>query len=252
MLDLRPDFPTDLDTRQQAQRDEEEALKSLDDASLTRTMPQPIPLWEPDDSADTTPATPATHSRMPTIALICIVGVASFVAGGMTARLSSQVPLLFPQKAEPQTEVSTAYAPVTSTTDAQQEQGEAEVEGERNVWEYAPETSYEYGEDVPDSEPVAKETSPAPDAPSYRWDFDSEGDRSISYDTDDNRVTFDYDGYLFSMDLDDLMAEPEEDTSEAEPEERDPYLYDKDTDSDHGYDRDAYGWTRQVWGGSWT
>lgn len=229
------------DSRRETQRDEDAALRSLDITS-TRIMPDPVPIWETSESVEAAPtATP--HHRIATIALVCVVGVVCFVAGGMTARFAAQMPLLFPEKTE-HAEVTATYAPAIPESDTQ------ETPVEYSEPSPAPNTSLERNGTAPD----ATEESPTTSEPRYRWDFDSEGDRSLSYDTEDNRVTLDYDGYLFSMNLDKLMAEPDDDTSQTttEPEAYDQYLYDDSTGYDTTYDRDVYGWTRQVWGGNWT
>lgn len=237
------------DNQRQAQRDEEAALRSLDDTTLrTMTMPQPVPLWEPDEPAATKPAEPTSRRRVSTFALVCAVAVVSFVAGGVTARLSSQMPLLFPQKSEPQTEVAATYTPQAPKTNEHEE----EVEDPDPAPTTSPVGTPEYDETDTDTHGQTE----TPEAPTYRWDFDDEGDRSVSYDTEHNRVTFDYDGYLFSMDLDELMAEPDGDAdidqTTSEPETSNPNRYDNDTGYDTNYWRNDYGWTRQIWGGSWT
>lgn len=226
------------DNRQQARRDEEEALRSLDDTP-TRTMPQPTPLWEADEPATAAPPTTTPRHRISTMALVCVVAVVSFVAGGMTVRLTAQMPLLFPQQPE-QVEAPTTYVPAATDTDEQEDPSE-DIEPSPTPAPIDPLATPEHTEAAPETEPE-DHADTSDDTLTYRWDLDSEGDRSLSYDTDSNRVTFDYDGYLFSLDLDELMAEPDS---------RDPYLYDDSTGYDSYRERDTYGWTRQVWGGSW-
>ena len=235
--------------------DQEAALESLDITS-TRMMPVPEPLWEPlPPEAHEEPRTERRRG-LPTLALMCVVAVVSFVAGGVTARMSAQMPLVFPQKDEPvENTASFVQEPEQEVQEAAPVAEEPEQE-EPETQVYTYDNGSDTGYDTTDDTPAT------PDAPqtTHRWDFDSEGDRFLTYDDENGRVTVDYDDYTFSFDVDDLLVDEGEtdeqkqvqknDTSwdyyfsPSEPTSNRTREYGYGTGYDTDSDRDLYGWTR--------
>ena len=194
--------------------DEDEALKALDDTSF-RPLPELSAVWEPlkPAPADTMPTQgrpePGRFAKLRLYALVAGVAVVSFVAGGLTARLSSQMPVLFADKPRA-TEVTASFQEPAEPTDTQEEpveETDAETDEKLTIEPIVPSPpSIDTTVDAPEVTVDAPEvTDDYSDEPTHRWDFDSEGDRSISYDSDRNNVTFDYDGYTFDFTLDDLL-----------------------------------------------
>ena len=233
-----------------ASRDQRDALESLD-VTTTRMMPQPLPLWEDAQVKEPEPTQPAQPRRLATAALVCVVAVVSFVAGGITARLASQMPLIFPQKQD--------VAPSTASLEQEPEEAPQSTPVQEETSQAPEDKTYTQTPTLPDDDSSQQDTYTTPEQddtdslPTHRWDFDSEGDRSLTYDNDDNRVTIDYDGYLFSFDVDDLMGqETQNDTSQdtgdewsyTAPPSSNTRTYGYGTGYDTEDDRDLYGWTR--------
>ena len=80
--------------------DEEQAYRSLDD-TVMRPMPESEVIWDAEPIRRPVPSAEPRWPRIRTGALVAAVAVVSFVAGGLTARMSSQVPVLFAHKDEP-------------------------------------------------------------------------------------------------------------------------------------------------------
>lgn len=191
--------------------------------------------------------------RKPLIALVAAVAVISFIAGGAVARLSSQVPVLFGEKAETN-ETQASYSGKTSEQ-ALPDQAPAPEEVPHVQTEpqtVTPQTpteqqtpteptdaipnppSYDTGDDTTDDwgntdsqqdyeqtqndEPQSYEESPeSSDQDSsdnaWQWNLDQDGNSSISYDQEGNEVTFNYDGYQLTVPIGELVGYGRPDTS---------------------------------------
>lgn len=253
--------------------DEAAALHSLDD-TVIRAMPEPSVLW---DERPMRMTEPAPRRPISTWVLVAVVAVVSFVAGGVTARLTAQVPLLFAQHEQPHETTASYVVP-----DQQEPESPAEEQPQDEPVD-AP--SYDTGydtddgwqnEDVPDesaddswqTEDTTSEDEGGQDDSTITWDIDGTGDRSLSYDYEDGRVTLDYDGNSFSLDLgggglgfggsddeDALVDEQPSETDDGYSYEGQDTGYDSGSGTDNGYgfdsgtgydtseDRD-----REVWG----
>lgn len=221
--------------------DEEQAYRSLDD-TVMRPMPEAEVIWDAEPIRRPAPSTEPHWPRIRTGVLIAVAAVVSFVAGGLTARMSSQVPVLFARNDEP-VEATASY-----------EQAPSAEQVEQPVQNYEP---------VQESEPLEQESEPTVDE-SYdtgystdydtdydttedhglQWDFAPESNGSLGYDTDNNEVTLNYDGYSITFTLDDLLGTDESTGYEPDPTQEQTYGYDGGT----GYgtegqrDRDSWGW----------
>ncbi len=234
--------------------DEEQAYRSLDD-TVMRPMPEAETIWDAESIRRPAPTAEPRWPRVKTGALVAAVAVVSFVAGGLTARMSSQVPVLFAQRDEP-VEATASYeqaAPV--------EQPEQPAESYEPVEQDEPtadegtdtgySTDYDTGYDTTEDN-------------SLQWNFAPESNGSVGYDTNDNEVTLNYDGYSVTFTLDDLLGTNDGSGSETgyTQEQVNGYGNGGDTryDSGTGYDteeqrdRDSWGWSGRDnsgfgWGG---
>lgn len=223
--------------------DEEQAMRSLDD-TVVRPLPEPVAIWEHVETERREREPEASPHKLGTWALVAAVAVVSFVAGGITARLSSQAPVLFPRE-EPVTEVAASYEEPTA------DEPEEPVRTTPPASEPEQDTSYDTTDDGSQQEFRNDETQDDSwqdqDEESDRdttltWDIDNTGDRSLSYDYESDRVTLDYDGTSMTLDLDSLLngTTPDDGTS-AEDEYR--YIPDGNTGYDTEERRDWFEWT---------
>ncbi len=239
---------------EQSRIDEADALRSLDD-TICRPMPDQVRIWEADRvDVEEEQRSPFPKPRLSTAALVAGVAVVSFVAGGITARLSSQVPVLFQQDEPKPIESTAVYTPTNEPAEEEPEE-EAPVEQEETEPQGISETWNTY-QSPRDQTTTEDDTGGSPER-TYTWDLDSEGDRTISYDYDADRMTLDYDGYSFTVDLDQMMGWPE-DTSQTDgygsserwSDPSDGYRYDTGTGYDTEETRDRYQWNSGPgWGG---
>lgn len=239
----------------QSRIDEADALRSLDD-TIFRPLPDPVRIWDADSTPveEQRPLVPKPH--LSTAALVAGVAVISFVAGGVTARLSSQVPVLFQQDSPQPLESTAVYEPAEEPAEEAPaheepvEQEEPEVRDTGEIW-----NTYQ----SPRSQTTTDDTSGSQPERTYTWDLDSEGDRSVSYDYDGDRVTLDYDGYSVTVDLDQVMGWPtgtsQDDGSGSSDDgygTSDGYRYDSGTGYDTEETRDRYQWdSGPGWGGTY-
>lgn len=227
--------------------DEDEALQSLDDTTI-RPLPEVSAFWEPIDApVQVSAPTPddAVRTRRRTVALVGAVAIVSFIAGGFTARMSAQMPVLFAKAPEP-VETTAAFEQPAPVTDTTQEPVGSDPEPTPNPPSYDigyDTTEHSWGDEDDDKDKDFDSGADEQDETDLRWNFDDQGDRSVSYDNDDQRVTVDYDDYSFSFTLDDLL------NTDNGSEERNYYEYAprQRYDSGTGYDstdaeRDSYGW----------
>ena len=233
----RPAVPRPSAAQEQAQ-DEADALRSLDDTGIRMTPTQPY-MW---DSTGDRRSGKVHHFGRPKVATIALVGAVafvSFVAGGVFSRLSSQVPLLFPKEAEQQEltlKADKTYTPI------QRQEEETESNTNELTPTYEPETAPEQPE--PET-PEQTEQEPSNDT-DLRWEFDEEGDRSVSYDYDTDQITIDYDGYELVFDLNYLWGDPHGQAPSDEGNNgREPQWQ-----NDFGNDLDANEYGPYNWGSS--
>ena len=209
--------------------DEEQAYRSLDD-TVMRPMPESEVIWDAEG------------------ALVAAVAVVSFVAGGLTARMSSQVPVLFAHKDEP-IEATASYeqpAPVEQPEEQVQEQVEIYEPVEQESEPTADEgygTDYDTGYDTTEDH-------------SLQWNFAPESNGSLGYDNENNEVTLNYDGYSVTFTLDDLLGTDDSTSYETYSTQEQTHGYDGGTgyDTEEQRDRDSWGWSGRGndgfgWGG---
>lgn len=212
--------------------DEDAALRSLDD-TVIRLSPESSVIWDTDAPLRRPQPEPVPRRPLSTWVLVAVVAVVSFVAGGITARLSSQMPLLVSTPKEP-LESTASYV---ETSDAQDEpvpteEDESYDRTPSNAPSY--DTGYDTTDDVIDEE-ASGDATDAPEDTTLTWNFDDTGDRSLSYDYDRDRVTLDLDGNSVSVDLDSLLSAPEG------PSET-PYVPTDGTGYDTEEERDWFEW----------
>ena len=233
--------------------DAAQAVRSLDDTTI-RVLPHHEPIWT--ESKRTVPeAASRPWKRAPLFALIGAVAAVSFVAGGVFARLSAQMPMLVSGQSAP-TESAASYNPVAPKT-----QDEPEVpQGEPTHNPPSYDTGYDTTDDVPTSN-----SSPNGDT-THRFDFDDEGNESLMYDEDTGMVTVDYDGYSLTVPIDELLGDDQsldywslpnsygqrtqEYGDQSHGRDRD-YRYDYGTGYDTEEERDRYGWGSSLQEQSW-
>ena len=237
--------------------DESEAMHTLDD-TVVRPLPDPVAIWERIETEQREQEPTIAPRKLSTWALVAVVAVVSFVAGGLTARLSSQVPVLFSQK-EPVTEVVASYK--EPATEEQEEPEEPAVttsstpEPERNTGYDTTDDAYPQERQDDGSQDVSWQDQDDTDDQdtTLTWDIDNTGDRSLSYDYENDRVTLDYDGSSMTLDLDGLLngTAPDDETSSIDEYS---YIPDGGTGYDSEEQRDWYEWgsprdvtTRSPW-----
>lgn len=230
--------------------DEEQAYRSLDD-TVMRPMPESEVIWDAEPIRRPASGGEPHWPRIKTGVLVAVVAVVSFVAGGLTARMSSQVPVLFERPEKPIEATASYEQTAPSEQAAPVEQPEEQVE------------SYEPVEQVESYEPVEQESEPAPDE-SYdtgygtdydtghdtgedhglQWNFAPESNGSLGYDNDNNEVTLNYDGYSVTFTLDDLLGTDDSSSSETDSTWEQAPGYDSGTsyDTEGQRDRDSWGW----------
>lgn len=237
---------------QDAVSDEEQAVRSLDD-TIMRPAPLRDTLWTEEARAQAEPTRAQTSSRrVPTGVLMCAVAVVSFVAGGVVARLSSQMPVLFAEQPAA-TETVAAYHPSEQedeTTQTEVTQTPKEQEAPESV---TASPSYDTGDDTTDDS-----TSRETDNTAWQWNFDENGDESITYQPETDEVTIDYDGYSLTVPIGELIGNrteltelySQQDTGERTWNDRswtDGTGYDTEEDRDwyvrHDGSSRTYGWS---------
>jgi len=264
--DFEPD-DTSFDLSAQP-TDEDQALNTLDDTTF-RPLPELTGVWEPLEPTPE-PAKPDTGkmSKLRLRALVAGVAVVSFVAGGITARMGSQMPVLFAERQHP---IESIASLVEQAAPEQQEP--LQVESPEVPVAQEPEEptdvnppSYDTGDDTTDDAPwTTQEDSPWHTREDTSWDTDDsqtdgdqtdenhhdetlwyeytgdEGDRGFSLDTQDNSVTFDYDGHSIGFTFEDLISNKDDLYKNDQH-----YQYDGDTGDDvTNPERDVWGWRTQ-------
>lgn len=229
--------------------DEEEAIRSLDD-TVMRPLPNDTSLWEAVEQSRQpyqTPAEPPRPRRMRTVALVGAIAATSFVAGGVFARLSSQIPMLFAQRQEA-TEKVAAYTTQTPTVTPELTQEEDEPESSPTPPSY--DTGYDsdtYDRNTTDDYQSPTDTT---DDTSLQINLDEDGNQTITYDYDSDLVTLDYEGYSLTVPLGELMGYDSPSTSTPS------YPYGDSTGYDSEEERDYYSWSRPRgsynWRGTYT
>lgn len=231
--------------------DEEQAYRSLDD-TVMRPMPEPEAIWDAEPIRRPVPSTEPRWPRIRTGVLVAAVAVVSFVAGGLTARMSSQVPVLFAPKDEP-IEATASYeqpAPVEQLEEQVQEQVESyepvEQESEPTAdegYDTGYSTDYDTGYDTTEDHGL-------------QWNFAPESNGSLGYDNENNEVTLNYDGYSVTFTLDDLLGTNGSTSYETYSTQEQTQGYDSGTgyDTEEQRDRDSWGWSGRGndgfgWGG---
>lgn len=241
--------------------DEAQAVRSLDDTTINvlgdttiRTLPNHESIWA-EDKRVTSETTRRSWKRIPTFALVGAVAVVSFVAGGVFARMSAQMPTLVAGQPAP-SENTASCDPVAPKT--QEESEEQKEDSTHNP------PSYDTGYDTTDDAPPSN-SSPNDDT-THRYDFDEEGNESLEYDEDTGLVTIDYDGYSLTVPIDELLGDDHEldywsliDSygqntqnygDQTHGRDRD-HRYDYGTGYDTEEERDRYGWGSSPQGQSW-
>jgi len=248
----QPPVPSDLDTTARSELEltaERPALSEEDQVyygfatsgDAENKDAYASPLWERVDPLKI-PSDRPKPSRLRTAAVVCGVAVVSFLAGGLTSRMSSQVPMLFGQNNQPVESVA-SYVPRTNQDEADAEKNAPE----RNTTQTdatAPkgtttdkdttDTSKDSGKDksdkstgtTTDKTPTSKDKDSgdssskndssstnkntnrdtSSDSPYNTWYFNDNGDESISYNRDEGTVTIDYDGYSLTAPTEDLFG----------------------------------------------
>ncbi len=225
--------------------DEDAAVRSLDD-TVMRPLPYHSTICADEIRRPQQEQRPTSKPRISTAVLVCVVAVVSFVAGGVVARLSSQVPVLFSQEAEKtHTQASYEQKVVEPVTESQSEP-EQDLEATPNEQTHNPpsyDTGYDTVEETPNqSDPTADDTN------TWQWNLDDEGNESISYDPYNNQVTIDYDGYSLSVPISDLVGDGNNGYSPTAPNGTDDYYAPNRTYGDGtGYDTEETR-DRNVWG----
>lgn len=224
--------------------DEEPTFHSLDD-TVMRPIPARPAVWSDELRRPRQEERPKT-SRIPIVALVCVVAVISFVAGGVVARLSSQMPVLLAQKTEPSnSQASYEQEPreiVEETQSEPVEEPDATQQDEQSDSAPSSDMGYDTVSDTPD-----QTTTDTNDDNSWRWDLDEEGNESITYDPYTNQVTIDYEGYSFSMPIGELIGDGGDESTTYSPNSTDDsYLQNRTYDDSTGYNtqenRDWYEW----------
>lgn len=226
--------------------DEEQAYRSLDD-TVMRPMPEAEVIWDAEPIRRPVPSPEPHWPRIRTGVLVAAVAVVSFVAGGLTARMSSQVPVLFAPKDEP-IEATASYeqpAPVEQPEEQVQEQVESyepvEQESEPTTdesYDTGYSTDYDTGYDTTEDHGL-------------QWNFAPESNGSLGYDNESNEVTLNYDGYSVTFTLDDLLGTDDSTGYEADPSQEQTHGHDSGTgyDTEEQRDRDSWGWSDRGNGG---
>ncbi len=242
--------------------DEEQAVQSLDD-TVVRSLPRMTSLWESVESYNRMPQTqetPQQPRRARTAILVGTAAALSFVAGGVVSRLSSQIPLLFPEQSQTIEKVAT-YTPQAQVSTPEQKaepEPEKEPEATRTTTPRSNDMGYDTTNDVPlttyNTAPktdtrtdTRTETKTEKDDTIYQWNLDDNGKETITYDYDNDLVTLDYDGYTLTVPIDDLFGydsyEPNTQNSPY-PQNTPSYPYDDSTGYDTEETRDYYTWNR--------
>ena len=222
--------------------DEHEALKSLDDTSF-RTLPDAI--WEPEPAAPPAEVAPRGLSpRVKTGILVSAVAVVSFVAGGVTARLSSQAPLLFAQEPAAR-EVTASFDQRLEPAHPVEEEAEPEVEA-------VPDDTPAYEDDSEDAGPDdlfeldhrQEQEVPEPQDKStdWSWRYDDQDGNSVTYDPEHDQVNIDYYGYTLSVPVSDLWGDESSSDPWREQDTQQERTYDYRTESDN----DLEGWSDEL------
>lgn len=248
---IPPFLKTKEGTQNSHVSDEEQAVRSLDD-TIMRPVPIRDTLWTETARVQTEATRPQAPShRVPTGVLMCIVAVVSFVAGGVTARLSSQMPVLFAEQPAA-TETVAAYHPTAQEDEEEATQPETTEEQETPESVTAP-PSYDTGYDTTDDT-----TDSDSDDTVWQWNFNDTGDESLTYQPETNEVTIDYDGYSLTVPIGELIGNrteltdlySQQDTTERTCRERtwdDGTGYDTEEDRDwyvrHDSPSRTYGWS---------
>lgn len=232
--------------------DEEQAYRSLDD-TVMRPMPEPSVIWEAEPLRREPPQDEPQKMRLSTGFLVGAVAIVSFVAGGMTARLSSQMPVLFSQPAEPIEATASYVEPSAQEAEPTEEPSptyEETTSAPSQDTGYV--TDYDTGYDTTDDSTTEHDV---------QWNFAPDSGGSVGYDNDDRQVTVDYDGYSMTFTLDDLLGTNDSyDTTDgySQRDRTDSYGYGTgyDTEEDRDYNNwqrttpQSYGWG--YWGGAQT
>lgn len=252
----QPPVPPDLDTTAQPELEltaERPALSEEDQLYYGFAVsgddenkdPYASPLWERVDPLRIPNERPKP-SRLRTAAVVCSVAVVSFLAGGLTSRMSSQVPMLFGQNNQPVESVA-SYTPRTTQDEADDAEKNAPERDTAQTDDTAPkattngteptDTSKNNGKDksdkstgtTTDKTPTSKDKDSSTsdtksdssstnkntnrdtsnDSPYNTWYFNDNGDESISYNRDEGTVTIDYDGYRLTAPTQDLFGDEE-------------------------------------------
>ena len=244
-----------------ATTDEVAALNSLD-VTMRRPLPDFTSLWAEEECRRQVPAEQdQPRLRIPTGVLMAVVAAVSFFAGGMTARMSAQMPLLFAERPAA-TEVTASYQQAPAV---EQEQQTPEPEPEAtdtwnetpadNGWNTTPAPQTE--DSTEESYPQSDERSDTPDEhdgwddddntgsddatsdTTYQWYFGPDGN-SISYDREHGQVTIDIDDSEISFNVEDPWSQPDSSQDDR------GYGYPRPYGDDTGYD------VGQGWGDSYT
>ena len=207
-------------------------------------------------------------SKLRLRALVAGVAVVSFVAGGVTARMGSQMPVLFAERQQPLESIASLVeqAAPEQQEPLQVESPEAPVAEETEAPTDVNPPSYDTGDDTTDDAPwTTQEDSPWHTREDTSWDTDDtqtdgdqtdenrhnetlwyeytgdEGDRGFSLDTQDNSVTFDYDGHSIGFTFEDLISNKDDLYKNDQH-----YQYDGGTGDDvTNPERDVWGWRTQ-------
>ena len=249
----QPPVPPDLDTTAQSELEltaERPALSEEDQVyygfavsgDAENKDAYASPLWERVDPLKI-PSDRPKPSRLRTAAVVCGVAVVSFLAGGLTSRMSSQVPMLFGQNNQPVESVA-SYTPRTTQDEADDAEKNAPERNTAQTDATAPkgtttdkdstDTSKDNDKDksdkstgtTTDKTPTSKDKDSgdssskndssstnkntnrdtSSDSPYNTWYFNDNGDESISYNRDEDTVTIDYDGYSLTAPTEDLFG----------------------------------------------
>lgn len=190
-------------------------------------------------------------------ALVASVAVASFVAGGVCARFFMQAPTTITEAPAPlETQASLTEKTTTDTTDTTKKDDAdsdsstkttPKLHKDKKDTTTTTDTGKETGDDTTDdsTDSTTKKRTDTQEKDPWRWEFDENGDSSISYDPNSREVTVDYEGYKvtvpFTDDRDQYDQTYDPTTTDRTRDTRDDSGY---RGYDYGSDGSGTGWTR--------
>ena len=197
-------------------------------------------------------------------ALVAGVAIASFVAGGVCARFFMQAPTTLtetPAPLETQASLTEKTAPETIDTSDEVKNDSPEADNgskatpESRTDKKTDTTTNGTGDDTGNGttdgsgDSATKNRTDTQKQDPWRWEFDENGDNSISYDPDNREMTLDYEGYKVTVPITDEQDQYDQTYDPTGTDRtRDRRNTRDDTDYrgyDYGSDGSGTGWTRE-------